>query len=274
MCVEDRSPSELDASIQHLIGIVGRLRGNDGCPWDKEQTLESLKHCLIEESYEVIDAVECGDPEKLKEELGDVLLQILLQSHIAGEQGKFTFMDVADSLAAKIVRRHPHVFGDAKVSDCKDVLKNWEKIKAKEKAGSNHSIVDGGPRHLPALQKAQRIQTRAARIGFDWVRVEDVTGKIEEELLETKQAVTNNDAAEIKQEIGDLLFAVINLSRFLKINAEEALGLTIEKFRKRFKEIERRVRDEGRELTECSLAEMDAHWENIKNGERPVCEKQ
>ncbi len=263
--VQDRQANlHVNEGVQKLLDIISRLRGEGGCPWDREQTLDSLKHCLIEESYEVVDAVSANDFSKLKEELGDVLLQVLLQSHISSEQGKFDFNDVTSCLSEKLIRRHPHVFGDAKVSDSQDVLKKWEIIKAGEKKGQDHSVVDGDPRHLPALHRAQQVQSRVARVGFDWSKIDEVMKKVEEEFTEVKQAVDGGNHAEMKEEIGDILFAVVNLSRFLKINAEEALEFTITKFKRRFKEVERRVKAEGRELTDCSLAEMDVHWEDIK----------
>jgi len=254
--------------IDRLIEVVARLRGEGGCPWDREQTLETLKQYLIEESYEVLDAIDSGDSERHKEELGDVLLQIVLHSQISREKGGFDFQAVADRIADKLIRRHPHVFGDVKVSNSEQVLANWEVIKAAEKKDGKGSMLEGIPRQLPALQKAQRIQSRAARFGFDWSRIEDVLGKVEEELAETRQAISSGNKGEIEGEIGDLLFAVVNLSRFREIVAEHALERTISKFTKRFQEVERRVRQEGKELKDCSLAEMDKHWEAIKAEER------
>jgi len=253
--------------IDRLISVVNTLRSEDGCPWDREQTLESLKQYLIEESYEVLDAIDSGDIERHKEELGDVLLQIVLHAQIRKEKGEFGFGDIADRISDKLIHRHPHVFGDVKVSSSKEVIANWEVIKTKEKKGGKGSVLEGIPRHMPALQKAQRIQSRAARFGFDWARIEDVIGKVEEELEETRQAITEGDTDRIKEETGDLLFAVVNLCRFKEIVAEHALEYTISKFIRRFQEIERRVREQGKDLKDCSLAEMDAHWEAIKGEE-------
>lgn len=247
-----------------MLDVVSRLRGEGGCPWDREQTLESLKQYLIEESYEVIDAIDSGDLDRHKEELGDVLLQVVLHAKIREEKGEFTFDDVADTLCDKLIRRHPHVFGDLKVSNSNEVLKNWEAIKAREKKCGRRSAVEGIPRHLPALQKAQRVQSLCSRVGFDWTEVSDVTAKVEEELAETRKAIDEGDTDKVREEIGDLLFAIVNLSRFQRVNAEEALGNTITKFIRRFQEVERRIHREGRELTDCSLAEMDAHWEDVK----------
>jgi len=262
------SPSAAKRGIDRLIEVVARLRGEGGCPWDREQTLESLKQYLIEESYEVLDAIDSGDVERHKEELGDVLLQIVLHSQIRREKGGFDFDAVADRITDKLINRHPHVFGDVKVSNSSEVVANWEVIKVKEKKDGKGSVLEGIPRHLPALQKAQRIQSRAARFGFDWSGIEDVLGKVDEELAEARQAISGGDKKKIEEEIGDLLFAVVNLCRFREIVAEHALESTISKFMKRFQEVERRVRKEGRELKDCSLADMDAHWEAIKREER------
>lgn len=254
--------------IDRLLDVVAMLRGEGGCPWDREQTLLSLKQYLIEESYEVLDAIDSGDLDRHKEELGDVLLQIVLHSQIRNEKKEFDFNDVANRISDKLINRHPHVFGDVKVSSAKEVLANWEVIKTKEKKGGQGSVLEGVPRHLPALQKAQRIQSRAARFGFDWARIEDVIRKVDEELAETKEAIAGNDADRVKDELGDLLFAVVNLCRFREILAEHALESTISKFTRRFQDVERRVREDGRELKDCSLAELDAHWEAVKFAER------
>jgi len=254
--------------MDRLLDIVARLRGEGGCPWDRKQTLDTLKPYLIEESYEVLDAIDSGDPEHHAEELGDVLLQIVLQARIREEQGQFTFDDVAERIAEKLVRRHPHVFGDVAVSGSDEVLRNWEAIKAEEKGESRQSVVDGVPRHLPSLRRAHRIQSRAARVGFDWAEVDDVMAKVEEELGEIREAMAGGDMDKVREEIGDLLFAVVNLSRFQKIHAGDALDETISKFIRRFQHVERAIRDEGRELTDCTLEEMDRHWEAAKEGER------
>jgi len=255
------------SEMERVRAVVKRLRGEGGCPWDREQTLDSLKQYLIEEAYEVIDAVDSGDVSRHREELGDVLLQIVLHAQIRQEKGDFTFADVAGKLADKLVRRHPHVFGDTKVSGTREVLKNWESIKAGEQQPGRHSLVDGIPKHLPALQKAQRVQSRVSRVGFDWTEAEEALAKVEEELGEVKEAVAAGDAAKVEEELGDLLFAVVNLSRFRKVNAEEALAATTSKFMARFREVENRVEEEGRQLRDCTLAEMDAHWERIKSEE-------
>lgn len=243
------------------------LRSRNGCPWDREQNLETLKQHLIEESYEVVDAIESGDRSKLAEELGDVLLQVVFQSQIAREEGSFTFDDVARHITEKLIRRHPHVFGEVKVSGASEVLRNWENIKRSEKGREPRSVVAGIPRHLPALHKAQQVQKRVARVGFDWDAVHQVVDKLDEEVREVKEAVASTSARRIKEEIGDLLFAVVNLSRFLGHSAEEALDQTISKFTRRFQAIERRLHAAGRKVTDCKLAELDAIWDDVKKAE-------
>ena len=244
------------------------LRSEKGCPWDREQNLSTLKQYLVEESYEVLDAIDSGDRSRLVDELGDLLLQVVFQAQICSEEGSFTFDNVAESICAKLIRRHPHVFGEVKVGGSADVLRNWEKIKRTEKDGEPRSAVAGIPRHLPALHKAQQVQKKAARVGFDWDAVHDVMAKVEEELAEVKAAMKSRRSRRVKEELGDLLFAVVNLSRFLGHNAEEALDETIAKFIRRFQGIERRVHEQGRQMTDCSLAELDAIWNRVKMNER------
>lgn len=257
------------SALEELLQVIRTLRGENGCPWDREQTLESLKPYLIEESYEMLDAVDSGDPGRHLDELGDVFLQVVLHSQIREEEGAFTFQDVVEHLTRKIVRRHPHVFGDVKVTDSKEVLRHWEAIKAQEKRDQEGraSVLEGVPNHLPALQKAQRIQSRAARVGFDWPRVEEVVGKIREELEEVEAAIAESDPGAVQEELGDLLFSVVNLSRYQDVHAEEALRATNNKFIRRFREVERRIDEAGRTLGDCTLEEMDAHWEAVKRDE-------
>jgi tetrapyrrole methylase family protein/MazG family protein len=255
-----------ERGIDRLLAVVDRLRGEGGCPWDREQTLDTLKPYLVEECYEVLDALDDGTPEDHAEELGDVLLQIAMHARIRAEEGAFTFDDVAHRIADKLIYRHPHVFGDVDVADSDEVLANWEQLKAKEKEG--RSTLAGIPRHLPALQKAQRLQSRAARVGFDWDHVHDVVAKIDEELAETREAMQQDDQEHLTEELGDLLFAVVNLARFSGINAEEALRRTCDKFIRRFGGVEQRVRDNGQDLHECGLEVLDAHWNAVKEDER------
>ncbi len=253
--------------IDRLLDIMSILRSKKGCPWDREQTLATLKQHLVEESYETLDAIDSGDRDKLAEELGDVLLQVVFQSQICTEEGSFTFDDVARHICEKLIRRHPHVFGNVRVSGSGEVLKNWEKIKRTEKAGAPRSAVAGIPRHMPALHKAQQVQRRAARVGFDWSAVHQVLEKVEEEVVEVKAAMKSRRKSHIKEEIGDLLFAVVNLSRFLGHNAEEALEETIAKFIRRFQGIEDRLHAQGRKMTDCRLEELDAIWNEMKRNE-------
>ncbi|MBU4212849.1 MAG: nucleoside triphosphate pyrophosphohydrolase [Verrucomicrobia bacterium] len=267
-------------TLQNLLDIMAKMRAEGGCPWDREQTLESLKPYLIEECYEVIDAIDSGRADKHADELGDLLLQVVFQAQIRREQGLFAFEEVVDRICEKLVRRHPHVFGNTRVSGSQDVLKNWEAIKAREKqesgagtpadgtlSGAPPSLVGDIPRHLPALHKAHHLQKRLARVGFDWNQVHDVVAKIDEELAEVKQALAAGDAEQINEELGDLLFAVVNLSRFQGLNAEEVLQCAVDKFAKRVQAVEQRVRLSGRELSQCTLAELDAHWNAVKAAE-------
>jgi MazG family protein len=254
--------------MERLLGLMRTLRSEKGCPWDREQTLQSLKPYLLEECYEAVDALDSGDRARLCDELGDVLLQIVFQSQLAGEEGSFCFDDVATAIADKLVRRHPHVFGEVKVSGSAEVTKNWEAIKKGEKgAEPRKSAVDGIPRSAPALHKAQQIQKRAARVGFDWDTVHQVVDKVEEEIGEVKEAMASGDPKKIKEEIGDLLFAAVNLSRFLGHSAEEALDETIRKFTRRFQGIEQRLHAQGRKMNDCKLTELDAIWNEIKAAE-------
>lgn len=254
--------------MEELIEIMRRLRAPGGCPWDREQTLDTLKPFLIEECYEVLDAIESGDPKRHEEELGDVLLQVVFQAQLRTEAGQFGFDDVARRLAEKLIRRHPHVFADSQVADSVDVLRNWEKIKAVEKLGERKSAVDGVPRHLPALMKAHQVQTRAARVGFDWSAMHGVVAKIDEELAEVKAALASGDREHVAEEIGDLLFSVVNLSRFQKLQAEELLTATVTKFVRRFHAVERRLQSRSRRMEDCTLDEMDAEWNAVKAEER------
>lgn len=255
--------------IDRVLEIMRKLRDPDkGCPWDREQNLETLKPFLIEECYELIDAIDSGDVEKHKDELGDMLLQIVFQVQLRQEKGEFGFDDICTVLAEKLIRRHPHVFGDVTVTGSKDVLTKWEQIKNTEKKSGKRSVVDGVPNHLPALMKAHQVQSRAARVGFDWSAIHDVMAKLEEELEETKEAMRSGNKEHIAEEIGDLLFSVVNLSRYQKLHAEELLAATIRKFARRFQAVEGHVHAAGKQMTDCSLAELDAFWNAVKRGER------
>lgn len=253
-------------ALERLVGVIRKLRGPGGCPWDQEQTLDSLKAGLIEEAYEVIDAIESGDCSNLEEELGDLLLQIVFQSQICEEDGHFEFSDVATAIADKLERRHPHVFGDVQVSGTDEVLENWDAIKKAEKQEGDQpaSIVSGIPRHLPALQKAHQIQKRAARAGFDWNHINDVLDKLHEEIAEVKEAINRDHEEDIRNELGDLLFSVVNVSRFLGHNPEELLNHNIKKFVRRFQIVEEKVHAAGKEFKEFTLDELDLFWEQAK----------
>lgn len=255
--------------VVRLIEVMRRLRAPGGCPWDREQTLQTLKPCLLEETYELLEAMDGNDLALHVEELGDVLLQVVFQCAIREEAGLFSFDKVASALADKLVHRHPHVFGDVSVNSSGDVLRNWEAIKQTEKGKKpDRSAIDGVPATLPALLKAQRTQSKAARVGFDWKDATGATDKIEEELGELREAVADGDKAKMSEELGDLLFSVVNYGRFIDVDAESALEGTNKKFSRRFREVERRVREQGKTLKQCTLAEMDAIWDAIKAEER------
>ena len=259
--------------LARLIRAVQILRSPGGCPWDREQTVRSLKPFLIEETYELLEVMASASLEKHREELGDLLLQILLQAEIRREQGVFDIDDVADTLTLKLVRRHPHVFGSAHAASSGDVIRNWEEIKKSEKPRQYRSAVDGVPRHMPALIKAQRVQSRAARVGFDWRRVHDVMRKVHEEIGEIRDAMATGNRASVAREIGDLFFAVVNLSRHSKVEAEEALERATRRFMNRFRKVEKLVRARGMEMSACTLRELDAHWEDVKKLEASASRK-
>jgi tetrapyrrole methylase family protein / MazG family protein len=262
------------ADIEKLASLVERLRGDNGCPWDREQTRETLKPMLIEEAYEVLDALDTDNPAELKEELGDLLFQVVFHAQIARERGEFDLADVIDRSHSKMVRRHPHIFADADLKTTGDVLKNWEDIKAAEKGipSSSHpesarSLLDGIPSKLPALHTACQITAKASRVGFDWSRLEDILAKMQEETSELLEAQSRGDAQKAAEEVGDLLFVAVNIARFLGVDPETALKRSNEKFCRRFRHIESCIKQQGRELKNASLAEMDALWEEAKKSE-------
>jgi tetrapyrrole methylase family protein/MazG family protein len=250
-------------SFESFAEIVAHLRAPNGCPWDREQTHETLRKHMLEESYEAISAIDSGDFVDMREEFGDLLLQVVLQSQIANEEGQFNINQVVQGIYSKIVRRHPHVFGDVEVEDVDGVLTNWEKLKEKERSEKKEGrgLLDGVPLALPALSQAQEYQDRAARVGFDWPEIEGVLEKIAEEVEEVKRA-TNEE--ELAAEIGDLLFALVNLARWKKVDAESTLRGTNMKFKKRFAYIEQGAKKQGRELSSLSLDEMEALWQAAK----------
>jgi tetrapyrrole methylase family protein/MazG family protein len=251
-------------NIARLIQIMARLRGPGGCPWDREQTHQSIRHNLIEECYEAIDALDAGDTDAFKDELGDLLLQVVFHSQMASEDGKFDFDAVAKSINDKLVRRHPHVFGTTKARNSAEVLQQWEAIKKMEKSAASIVRYEDLPKHLPALLKADKMQRKVARVGFDWKHVKDVVAKVEEEVREVKGAMKSKNRKQFEEEVGDLLFAVVNLARFENLQAEELLNRSTAKFVKRFQMIEKAVHASGRELEDCTPEELDALWESAK----------
>ena len=247
------------ARVAALVEVVRRLRAPDGCPWDREQTHASLRATMLEEAYEVLEAIDEKSTPKLREELGDVLLQVLMQSVIAEETREFTLGEVADSVREKLVRRHPHVFGSTVVSGSDEVVRNWEALKAKEYG--RESALDGVQRSLPALQWAWSLQRRAANVGFDWPDVEGALDKIREELEELRQASTPEER---EAEFGDLLFTMVNVARKLGMNPEDALRGTTGRFEARFRLMERAARADGRALKDLPIEELDRYWEAAK----------
>ena len=252
-------------NLKDLVDLMATLRGPRGCPWDRKQTTESLKPFLIEETYEVIDALDEGDPAKVREELGDLLFQIIFHAQLAAEKGEFTIGDVIATNVEKMTRRHPHVFGDAKAETAAEVLANWEEIKKKEKGQEQRkSILEGVPRSMPSLIRAHKLQEKAAKVGFDWSRLDEALPKLDEEIAEFKESLQTRDAARIEEELGDIFFMLVNLSRFLEVDPEEALRKTISKFIRRFRYIEESAADAGRSLKEMTLDEMEQLWQESK----------
>ena len=255
--------------FDQLVQVVAALRSENGCPWDKAQTHETLKSDLIEETYEVIEAVDAKSSDKLQEELGDLLLLVMLNAQIAKDQGDFSINEVVRSITEKLIRRHPHVFGDVDAKDTETVLQNWEAIKRTEAGYEDRtSVLDGVPESLPSLLRAQKIQNKAARVGFDWDTVADVLPKLEEEIEEVKTSIKKGDTAEIEMEIGDLLFSVVNLCRFLDVQAEEALRQAVRKFTTRFQKMEETLEGRGKSFNDYDLAGLDLIWEEAKKEEQ------
>jgi len=252
-------------NIARLLKIMARLRGPGGCPWDREQTHQSIRHNLIEECYEAIDALDEGKMDAFKDELGDLLLQVVFHAQMASEAGTFDFDAVARTINEKLVRRHPHVFGKTKADDSAAVLQQWEAIKKSEKNADTIVSLGDLPKHLPALLKADKVQRKVARVGFDWKRSKDVVAKVEEEVRELKGAMGSKDRKQFEEELGDLLFAVVNLARFENLQAEELLNRATAKFVKRFQEIEKAVHGSGRRLEDCTLRELDTLWESARH---------
>jgi MazG family protein len=250
-------------SFQRLCDIVAKLRAPGGCPWDREQTHESLLPATIEEAYEVAEAAHAKNEAHFQEELGDLLLLVVMHAEIARESGQFKIDNVIAKITEKLIRRHPHVFGESNVRDAGTVLKQWEAIKREEKKGDQHYLASL-PRALPALMRAQKAQSKVARVNFDWTELDDVVAKVEEELGELKEAIQNEDQKSVEEEIGDLLFAVVNLARKCELDAETALHAATDKFVGRFNLLEDELRARGKKLGDVDLAELDAIWNAIK----------
>lgn len=249
-------------TMEDLLKIVSILRSPNGCPWDREQTHESIRKNFIEETYEAIEAINKKDNEMLKEELGDVLLQILLHAQMEKEQGTFTFDDVANGIAQKLVLRHPHVFADVSVKDTNEVLRNWDDIKRQSKGQkTNASAMDSVPREFPALMRAQKVQQRAAKDGFDWASVSEIYDKLQEEIKELQDADSQQN---LQEELGDVLFSVVNLARFMKMDAEEALTFATDKFAQRYRFVEKEVKTQGKSFQGLTTRELDDLWHLAK----------
>jgi MazG family protein len=254
-----RRPAIPLKELENFVRVVRRLRRE--CPWDRKQTHRSIRDMLIEEAYEVVEAIDEGKRGALSKELGDVLLHVVMHATIAEETGAFSLKTIVEEITAKLIRRHPHVFGSLAVRNAAEVRKNWEELKMSE---GRKSVLEGVPKGLPALQQAARLQERAAGVGFDWERAEDVWHKIEEELREFRQAIRSRSRKKQEEELGDFLFSLVNYSRFLGINPESALRVTIRKFNGRFRSIERELRKQGRDIRGSSLAELDGLWNRAK----------
>jgi MazG family protein len=266
----------MTANFDDLVALMNRLRSPDGCPWDREQTYATLAPMLLEEAYEAFEAAEearSGQAQSLRDELGDLLFQIVFYARIAEERGDFAIADVIDSIHTKMVRRHPHVFGETKAKDSAEVLRNWEAIKTQEKneAGSANSILDGVPAKAPALMEAHQLSTKAARVGFDWQKVEDIFEKLQEEIGELQSAIKSHrlsneeaDHQRMREEFGDLVFALTNIARHLQIEPEAALKTTNRKFRQRFAYIEQTLRERKQAFDSTTLEEMETLWQQAK----------
>ncbi|MGJ8455672.1 nucleoside triphosphate pyrophosphohydrolase [Pseudothermotoga sp. U03pept] len=255
--------SQVGQRFEELVSVMEKLRSPDGCEWDRQQTHQSLKSYLIEEAFELIEAIDQCDDQKMKEELGDVLLQAVFHSQIASERGAFCIQDVIENLNQKLIRRHPHVFGDSPGYS----YQQWEKIKSQEKGEEKVSVIGKINHALPALSLARRIQENAAAVGFDWPDVSGAVEKIDEEVRELKEAMKANEKDYLEEELGDLLFAVVNVARFLNLDPEIALRKATEKFVKRFQVVEEFARSRGLDMKKLSLEQLDALWEEAKGGE-------
>ncbi len=267
--VASGTPEPPGALFERLLDIMARLRSPNGCPWDREQSRVSLKAYLIEEAYEVVEAIESGAPTALEEELGDLLFQVIFHAQIASEQHEFTMADVLQRLGDKMVRRHPHVFGDATVATPGEALAQWEAIKQREaeQSGARRSVLEGVPRSLPALLRAQRVQTKAARVHFDWPNAQAAWGKVEEEVREAGEVLATGDLLRVREELGDLMFSLVNVARLSGFDAEDALQATIQKFRRRFIAMEATLAAGGTPVSSASAEQLERAWEAVKTRE-------
>ena len=258
--------------FKKLTEIVDTLMGENGCPWDKVQTRESLKPYLVEEAYETLEALDNNNPEEIKEELGDLLYQILFHAKISENKNEFNITDVVESISDKMVHRHPHVFQEENLKTPEEVITQWEEIKSKEKGKINReSVLDGIPSHLPGLLRAQKLQKKAAKHGLDWDKIDDVLDKLDEEVTEFKEAVLSGKEIDMTAELGDIIFVLVNIAKFKNIDAEEAVRTTNNKFIKRFKHIEAEVAKSGKTLKETTLVELEQHWQDAKE-DKPSCQ--
>jgi tetrapyrrole methylase family protein/MazG family protein len=258
---EEKQPA--GPGFARLVEIMARLRAPGGCPWDREQTFDTIKHYLLEETYEVMDAIDAKDWPELADELGDLLLQVVFFAQMASEAGYFDVADSVRAINSKLIRRHPHVFGEAEARTAEDVVRRWDEIKAEEKPRPK-GLLAGVPRSLPALVEAQKIAAKAAGAGFDWENIDQVFDKMHEELAELEAARETSNQDEIEGEIGDLLFVIVNIARFLKVDPEQALRKTNGKFRRRFAHVEEGLAAQGRTLPEATINEMEALWQASK----------
>ena len=256
----------MSTAFKKLTEIVDTLMGENGCPWDKVQTRESLKPYLVEEAYETLEALDNNNPEEIKEELGDLLYQVLFHAKISENKNEFNITDVVESISHKMVHRHPHVFKEENLETPEEVVTQWEEIKSKEKGKANReSVLDGIPPYLPGLLRAQKLQKKAAKQGFDWDKIDDVFDKLDEEVAEFKEAVLSGKETDMTSELGDIIFVLVNIAKFKKIDAEEALRATNNKFIKRFQYIEAEVTKRGKTLKETSLEELEKYWQEAKD---------
>jgi len=257
--------NSVEKDFLRLVEIMATLRSENGCPWDRAQNHKSLRQHLLEEAYEVIETIDEEHYEKLPDELGDLLLQVIFHAQMASEEGLFNIETVLQSIINKLIRRHPHVFGEKVVETAEEQIILWEQTKINNEG--KKSAIDGVPKQLPALIRSYRVQNKAAAVGFDWEKIEPVWEKVSEELNELQNAITTGEKEKVEDELGDLLFTIVNLSRFLKINPEDALRKTINKFDRRFRKVEENFKNRGQSLSKVSLEEMDEVWEKIKKQE-------